>query len=62
MIMPKRDTSGLPTSRDYSLPVIKCDVVCCPCCCNRECIMPSAIEIGPNGVCSMGKKSLNSDT
>jgi hypothetical protein len=59
MVMPKRDPLGHRTSRDYSLPVIDCDVVCCPCCVNDKCTMPSVITINSDGRCEMAKKSFN---
>jgi len=45
-------------SRDYGLPTIPCTVAKCPACENRKCTMPSAIIIGPDGKCQLGKKAI----
>jgi len=58
-IMFRRDKSGpFWESRDYALPTIPCTVTECPACENRKCTMPSAIVIGPDGRCQLGKKAI----
>ena len=46
-------------SRDYGLPCIPCSVRGCPANSNGKCEMPSAIKIGSDGVCELGKKAMD---
>ena len=44
-------------SRDWGLPTIPCNVGECPACINRQCTMPSAINIDADGRCQLGKNA-----
>ncbi len=46
-------------SRDYGLPCIPCSVKGCPANVDGKCEMPSAIKIGSDGVCELGKKAMD---